>query len=62
MSIVNYINKLRIGEAKNIIDAGSSDSIETIARNVGYNNVRTFNRIFEKSEGISPAAYRKSRI
>ena len=62
VSIVNYINKLRIGKAKDIINAGSADSIETIAQNVGYNNVRTFNRIFEKFEGISPAAYRKSRI
>ncbi len=62
ISIVNYINKLRTEKAKDIINAGSSDSIEKIAQKVGYNNVRTFNRIFEKSEGISLAAYRKSRI
>lgn len=62
VSIVNYINELRINKAKEIMDAGTTESVEKIAQDVGYNSIRTFNRLFEKAEGISPATYKKSRI
>lgn len=63
ISIIDYANKLRIEKAKELIadEKHKGSSMENIAALVGYNNVRTFNRIFTKLEGITPAAYKKSR-
>ena len=62
MSIIDYVNKLRIEKAKELISdvRYTNTSMETIAGLVGYSSVRTFNRIFTKKEGITPAAYKKS--
>ena len=38
----------------------TSKSIETIAGEIGYENVEHFNRLFKKTYGITPAQYRKN--
>jgi AraC-like DNA-binding protein len=56
-NIYNYINTLRVEEAKTLLK--STDlSIEEIALQVGYNNNQSFNRFFKKYEGITPGSYR----
>lgn len=40
----------------------TSQSVETVAANVGYENVEHFNRLFKKSYGITPVQYRKGAV
>ena len=49
----------RLKRAKTLLkDTGKS--IETVAGEIGYENVEHFNRLFKKTYGITPAQYRKS--
>ena len=36
-----------------------SDTVETIARACGFNDVEYFRRVFRHDEGVSPATYRR---
>lgn len=59
MSIAEYRNYLRINKAK--IELAISDkTISQIAYEVGFYDSAHFCKLFRKSEGISPGAYRKS--
>lgn len=58
-TVVDYINGLRIEEAKRLLketEMGMSD----IALQVGYNNYQSFNRFFQKYEGITPGEFRNA--
>lgn len=55
--IDEYINALRIQEAEKLL-SGTNDTVLAISFNVGFENVRTFNRAFQKLNGMSPTAYR----
>lgn len=57
-NMVEYINGLRIEEAKRLLRQTNS-SIQEIAVSLGYNNDRSFNRFFKKYEGITPGEFRK---
>ena len=56
-NIVDYINNLRINEAKDML-AYSDKNIKDIACIIGYNNDQSFTRAFKKLEGITPGEYR----
>ncbi|NLI59872.1 MAG: AraC family transcriptional regulator [Clostridiales bacterium] len=56
-NIVDFINSLRITEAKNLL-TNSDLCIKELALLVGYNNDQTFTRIFKKLEGVTPGEYR----
>ena len=56
-NIVDYINKLRISEAKKLL-VNTDMSIKDLALLIGYNNDQTFSRVFKKLEGITPGEYR----
>lgn len=57
MNFNDYINSIRVSNAcKKLCD--SDVSITEISAEVGFNTVRTFNRAFMKSYGISPRDYR----
>ncbi|MDI6618395.1 MAG: helix-turn-helix transcriptional regulator [Clostridiales bacterium] len=56
--ILDYINKLRVEEAKKLIKMEKC-SMEVIAKMVGYSNVKTFTRAFTKIEGITPGKYKE---
>ncbi|MFI3236539.1 MAG: helix-turn-helix domain-containing protein [Lachnospiraceae bacterium] len=58
VNIVDYINKLRIKEAKNLL-VNSNMTMAEISAHVGYNNEQSFNRYFKKFEQITPGEYRK---
>lgn len=53
-----YINRLRIDRAKNLLKA-TDRSITEISSEVGYNTIRTFNRVFFSFTGITPSDYRQ---
>lgn len=59
MNIVNYVNNLRIEEARHLL-RGSTVGIAEIAEHLGYNNIQSFNRFFKKYEGMPPGEYRKN--
>lgn len=58
----SYINKFRIEEAKKNIskDTEKQYTIESIAFDVGFNSMSTFNSAFKKFESITPSQYRNS--
>lgn len=57
-SPIQYINKRRIENAQSLLLSGN-ESLDTIARQVGIDDVFYFSRLFKKTTGISPSAYRK---
>ena len=60
MTLTDYINKLRIEEAKYMLDS-SNASIAEIASNVGYNDPNYFSKVFTKLEHVAPHDYRKRK-
>lgn len=57
-SIPEYLTNTRIANAKRLLRE-TDDTIEHIAMLSGYTNVNTFNRVFKKTEGVTPGAYRR---
>ena len=54
---LDYIHKIRIENAKEILQSSARYTMEAVARQVGYNNVSTFNRAFLKFEGVYPTKW-----
>jgi AraC-like DNA-binding protein len=59
-NILDYINDLRIAEAKQMLE-GDDLAVKEIAYRLGYRNAQGFTRAFKKIEGMTPAEYR-SRV
>lgn len=60
MSLKEYINDFRISMCQELLYS-TSWSIEEIAREVGFNSLSYFSKVFKKKYGISPSHYRKKR-
>lgn len=58
-SPINYLIKIRLEKAKEILPNTDSGSIKNIANQVGYDDVYHFSKLFKKYYGISPLYYRK---
>ncbi|OBZ10221.1 helix-turn-helix domain-containing protein [Bacillus sp. FJAT-26390] len=56
--LLDCINKYRIEQAKQMMKS-KQDSVSDIARQVGYNEVATFIRVFKKYEGITPGKFKE---
>jgi len=54
-----YINDLRIMKAKSEL-SGTEKTVLEIAMDSGFENLRTFNRIFREIEGMTPSEYREN--
>ncbi|WP_439135032.1 GlxA family transcriptional regulator [Pseudomaricurvus sp.] len=52
-----YLQNLRIDAAKRLLESSGS-SIETIMLQVGYNDLSSFSRLFQRKTGLTPRAYR----
>ncbi|WP_309300115.1 helix-turn-helix domain-containing protein [Lentilactobacillus buchneri] len=59
LSYTKYLNSFRISKARELLK-NTSLPVTDIAFNVGYENLRTFNRNFKDVTGNTPAQYRKS--
>jgi transcriptional regulator GlxA family with amidase domain len=57
-SVVTYIQLIRVEAAKKLLEQGSS-SFDNISVEIGYENVSFFRRVFKRTTGLSPTAYRK---
>lgn len=55
-----YINGLRLEYSLGLLKDFDYYTIEAVAMDSGFNNVRTFQRLFREKYGMSPAEYRKS--
>ena len=58
MSPLEYVHRLRIEEAKQILEA-SDAPVEAVAEEVGYQDTSFFGRLFRKRVGMTPAQYRR---
>lgn len=55
----DYLLELRINKAEELLRLTNA-SVEDIAQQVGYNDYFYFLKIFKKTTGITPAAFRKN--
>ena len=57
-SVLDYLTDYRIEKATILLEQ-SSDSVATIAAQVGFEDVTYFSRCFKKRKGVSPMQFRK---
>lgn len=58
-SPINYLIKIRLEKARDILLTSEGGSIKSIANSVGYEDVYHFSKLFKKYYGISPLYYKK---
>ncbi len=58
-SPINYLIKIRLEKAKDMLSSPTPNSIKKIANDVGYEDAYHFSKLFKKYYGISPLYYRK---
>lgn len=61
MTFQEVVKEERMKKAKTMLKE-STQTVETIAANVGYENAEHFNRLFKKSCGMTPVQYRKAQM
>lgn len=60
MTISEYVQKLRIEEACNLLKH-TDNKVIFIASSVGYKDIKHFNEVFKKYTGMTPSMYRISQ-
>ncbi|MEE0946546.1 MAG: AraC family transcriptional regulator [Acutalibacteraceae bacterium] len=60
LNFKRYLHFLRIEHSKNLL-LNSENSIMLISQMSGYNDLRTFNRVFKQIMGITPSQFRKQK-
>ena len=58
MSPIEYCRAVRIARARELLEGGDT-SQKQIAQSLGYKDVASFARVFRKTVGLAPGAYRK---
>ena len=53
-SPINYLIRIRLEKAKEMLDSDSTKSIREIAQKVGYEDMYHFSKLFKRHFGISP--------
>jgi len=61
-SPINYLIKIRLEKARDILLNADGGSIKNIANLVGYEDVYHFSKLFKKYYGISPLYYKKKAM
>jgi AraC-like DNA-binding protein len=59
MSLIQYVKRLRINLACQILMSDEQASITSICYEVGYNNLSNFNRQFLAEKGMTPSQFRR---
>lgn len=57
-----FVNEYRIDEAKNLLVSKPQWNILEVAYSAGFNSKSTFNERFQKSVGMTPTAFRNTRL
>jgi AraC-like DNA-binding protein len=55
-----YLARLRLEEAMRLVSAGGT-TVKEVAHRCGYGDANYFCKVFRKSFGVSPGAFRASR-
>ncbi|MCI9540054.1 MAG: AraC family transcriptional regulator [Lachnospiraceae bacterium] len=58
-SPINYLIKIRLEKAKDMLSSPQAESIKKIANDVGYEDAYHFSKLFKKYYGVSPLHYKK---
>ena len=58
MTFARYLNQVRLRRAIQLLTS-TGDPITEVAFQVGFNSIKTFNRLFKEQMGCAPTAYRK---
>ncbi len=61
-SFSTYVNDFKINEARRLLLSEPDMPVIRIALMVGFNSIRTFNRVFAKSTGCTPQKFRKMNL
>ncbi|WP_276358122.1 response regulator transcription factor [Cohnella caldifontis] len=59
-TFVNYLNGLRIREARKLLRAQRHLPVSAVGQQVGYENKHYFTKVFKKYTGVTPSEYRES--
>jgi transcriptional regulator GlxA family with amidase domain len=58
MTLIDYVQNLRIEAAKRALESGS-DPVEEISVAIGYEDASFFRRLFKRLTGLTPGQYRR---
>ena len=58
LTLIEYVQNLRIEKAKQLLET-SATSADEISAEVGYEDASFFRRVFGRRAGLSPARYRR---
>lgn len=58
MTPMQYVHVMRLEESKVMLET-STDPIEAVAQDVGYEDASSFSRLFRRHVGLTPGQYRK---
>jgi transcriptional regulator GlxA family with amidase domain len=58
MTPISYVQRLRVEDAKRRLER-TDDAIDEISWRVGYEDAAFFRRVFKRTTGMNPGAYRK---
>ncbi|GAA4832293.1 hypothetical protein GCM10023310_06970 [Paenibacillus vulneris] len=56
---IEYLNRIRIQKAKELLSQAENLEVKSIAEMVGFDHPSYFIKIFKRSEGLTPTAFRK---
>jgi len=59
ITFIEYLTRIRMEQAKHLL-ADPTLSIQAVANQVGYDDASYFSKVFKKSNGVTPNAYRKN--
>ncbi len=62
MKVTSYINELRIERAKKILLDNAKMKVTDVGWSVGFDNQRTFLKVFKEIEGVTPTQYRNANM
>ena len=62
IGLLEYITKMRVEKAKEVIAAEPNITLEVLCKRVGFSNVRTFSRVFVKHTGVSPGRFKEIAV
>ena len=57
-TLIGYVQNLRVEEAKRRLES-EDVGFETIAADLGYENLAFFRRLFKRTTGLTPGQYRR---
>ena len=57
-NFMDYLTELRMNKAKELL-CTDENSVQDVADQIGYRDLKYFSRLFKKTTGISPSEYKK---